>query len=144
MAGPSLKNSGRVLSMDQDNHDQRTRSVAVDFDGTLSHYEHFEGPDILGPPITEMVEKVKALIAEGVQVTIFTARVNPNSGSYQDALSATLAYVAIVEWSKEHLGMVLPVTHEKSREWEHIIDDRAIAVIRNTGVYQSELLNALS
>lgn len=89
-----------------------------------------------------MVRKVKAMLAEGVDVVIFTARVNPGEGNAKDSIDATLAYVAITEWCKKVFGKVLPVTHEKSRHFVTIYDDRAVQIISNTGVSATELLEA--
>lgn len=118
------------------------RCIAVDFDCTLAFYEKWEGPEQTGPPIAEMVRKVKAELAKGTPITIFTARVNPSDANPEDALSATLAYVAITDWCKKVFGKVLPVTHEKSRHWTEIWDDRGRQVIENTGVFLEELLDA--
>ncbi len=49
--------------------------LAVDLDGTLAEYDKFRGHDHIGAPIPAMVERVKALIASGFEVRIFTARV---------------------------------------------------------------------
>lgn len=125
--------------MDKATH---ARTVAVDFDGTLAHYEKFVAPDNLGEPIPEMVRKVKAELAKGTDVVIFTARVNPGQGSGQDALDATLAFVAIAEWSKKVFGKVLPITHEKSRHFVEIWDDRAKEIVQNTGVFATDVIAA--
>ena len=121
----------------------KRRSIAVDLDGTLAHYEHFEGPAKIGAPIPEMVEKVKQALDQGDEVTIFTARVNANSGNYKDALDATIAYVAIADWCTSVFGHILPITHEKSREFTDFWDDRAEGVVKNTGVFKTELMEAL-
>lgn len=123
--------------------DKEKRCVAVDFDATLSHYEHFEGPEVLGPPIPEMVKKIKQLLADGVPVVIFSARVNPSDANADDAMSATLSYVAIANWCQKVFGQVLPITHEKSRHFTEIWDDRAVQVVPNTGVFVAELMESL-
>jgi hypothetical protein len=125
--------------MEKDNH---KRCIAVDFDSTLAHYETFVSPDNVGAPIPEMVRKVKQAMAEGATVVIFTARVNPGEGNAKDSSDATIAYLAIAEWSKKVFGKVLPITHEKSRHFTEIWDDRAKQVIPNTGVFVTELLAA--
>jgi len=48
--------------------------IGVDFDCTLAEYHGWNGGE-LGPPIPAMVERVKAWLAEGREVRIFTARV---------------------------------------------------------------------
>lgn len=117
-------------------------SIAVDFDGTLAEYDHWRGVAHLGKPIPEMVRKVHQVLAAGGEVTIFTARVNPGHGTWEDALSATRSYVLIAEWCQRHLGVLLPITHEKSRDWEEMWDDRAKQVIPNMGVFLDELMEA--
>jgi hypothetical protein len=49
--------------------------VGVDLDGTLATYNTWEGPEHIGEPIPEMVERVKAWRRDGRAVRIFTARV---------------------------------------------------------------------
>jgi hypothetical protein len=118
------------------------RCVAVDFDGTLAEYEKWEGPTVLGEPIPEMVNKIKQLLSEGVPVVIFTARVNPSDANPDDALSATQSYLAIADWCQKVFGELLPITHEKSRQFTEIWDDRAKQVFENTGVFLEELMDA--
>ena len=50
--------------------------IGVDLDGTLARYEQYEGPMSIGEPIPEMVDRVKAWLAAGREVRIFTARVS--------------------------------------------------------------------
>lgn len=118
------------------------RCIACDFDATLAHYEHFISPDNVGSPIPEMVRKVKEALAQGVEVVIFTARVNPGEANAKDSEDATTAYLAIADWCKKVFGKVLPITHEKSRHFTEIWDDRAKQVIPNTGVFLEELMEA--
>lgn len=94
---------------------------AVDFDGTLAHYDGYKGPTALGKPIAKMVEKVKRWIREG-EVVIFTARAS-NSRSV----------TAIKAWCRENLGRELAVTNVLSPRFEFIYNDRARQVRRNTG-----------
>jgi len=92
--------------------------IAVDFDGTLAHYDHYRGHDHVGAPIEPMVKRVRKWIQEGRDVRLFTAR-DPSP--------------AIRRWMKEHLGKVLPITKTKDRYLQAIYDDRAVQVERNTG-----------
>lgn len=99
--------------------------IGVDLDGTLAHYDGFKGPTVIGKPIPAMVERVKQMLANGENVKIFTARVSEDpSGKSR---------TAIEEWSKEHLGRVLPITDVKDHNMKQIWDDRAVGVERNTG-----------
>lgn len=97
--------------------------VGVDFDGTLSHYEGWQGVEHSGAPIMPMVNRVKQWLAEGKDVRIFTARVD--NGNFA---------IKIVElWCMKHIGKILPVTNVKDKECICIYDDRAVQVEKNTG-----------
>jgi hypothetical protein len=124
----------------------KKRVLAVDFDKTLAFYEDgdFEkrGPEYAGAPIEEMVSKVKQAIADGAEVFIYTARVNPGDDSFVEALDATKSYLVIAEWCKKNLGQLLPITHEKSRRFSEFWDDRAKEVVPNHGVFITELMEA--
>lgn len=51
--------------------------IGVDLDGTLAHYDGWKGADHIGAPVPAMVERVKAWLANGREVRIFTARISP-------------------------------------------------------------------
>ena len=112
--------------------------IGVDLDGTLAEYHGWNGG--VGKPIARMVERVKRWIADGIEVRIMTARVSNGGGfseeSKRDADDAFVAEqrVLIQEWCKEHLGVVIPVTHEKDFRMVELWDDRAVQVIPNTGL----------
>ncbi len=125
-----------------DNRESKRKYVGIDFDATLSFYEKFQGPEKLGAPIAEMVRKVKAEMEQGTAFCIFTARVNPGDAGPEEALDATLAFVAIAHWSEKVFGKTLPITHEKSRHFSEIWDDRGRQVLENTGVFITELMEA--
>lgn len=117
----------------------------VDLDGTLAEYDHWKGADHIGAPIPAMIEKVKKALAEGKDVRIFTARVWPLGTTAEDFVHNTLrteqaltARRAIVEWCKEHLGCVLPITCVKDYGLVEMWDDRAKQVIPNTGMFIEE------
>jgi hypothetical protein len=113
--------------------DQQGGWVGIDFDGTL--VEHYEGqdPHVIGKPIPLMVRRVKRWIAQGKDVRIFTARVNPRVG--KDAAEyAENARRSIERWCFRHLGKILPATHEKDYLMIEYFDDRAVQMIPNTGV----------
>lgn len=119
--------------------------IAVDLDGTLAHYDGWQGADHIGAPIPAMVERVKRWLAEGRDVRIFTARVSypsipagsRNNKALRDAQErvkqAQTARVAIARWSEEHIGQRLQVTNEKDYAMIELWDDRAVQVIPNTG-----------
>lgn len=124
----------------------KPRIIACDFDGTLAEYAEGDidkfGTSHIGAPIPEMVKKVKAALADGDHVIIFTARVNPVGHDPKDALIATQAYLLIAAWCKQHLGTVLPISHEKSTMMSEFWDDKAVGVIPNTGTFVTELMDA--
>ena len=102
--------------------------ILVDFDRTLAHYTSWtlNGPT-LGNPIPAMVERVRRWVAAGEDVRIFTARAaanNPRVGADT---------VAIQDWCREHIGMVLAVTNQKDFQTKAIWDDIAVTVEPNTG-----------
>ena len=104
--------------------------IGVDLDGTLACEDEWRGIEHIGEPIPRMVERVKALIAEGHNVRIFTAR----ASRLQSEEERSIAIHYVEEWCKKHLGQRLPVTNEKDHNLKYFFDDRAIAVECNTGI----------
>ncbi len=74
-----------------------------------------------------MLERVKAWLAEGLEVRIFTARV---SGPHAEAREVE---TAIKAWCREHVGRELSATCTKDYQMVELWDDRAVQVERNTG-----------
>ena len=103
--------------------------IGVDLDGTLAVEDEWRGIEHIGEPIPRMVERVKALIAEGHDVRIFTAR----ASRLQSDEERTLAIRCVEAWCETHLGKRLPVTNEKDHRLKFFYDDRAITVEFNTG-----------
>ena len=106
--------------------------IGVDLDGTLAVYDDWRGVEHIGEPIAPMVERVKAWIAEGVDVRIFTARVYGEGRAH--------AISPIERWCIEHIGCELPVTCTKDYGMVELWDDRAVQVIPNTGIPLRESL----
>lgn len=103
--------------------------IGVDLDGTLAVYEGWKGADHVGAPVEPMVARVRNWLDEGLlSVRVFTARVNPVNGE-----EAHVSRRAIEAWCAEHIGCVLPVTHEKDFQMVTLYDDRCIQVEANTG-----------
>lgn len=98
--------------------------IGVDLDGTLAHYTTWKGAHHIGEPIPAMVERVKAWLAEGEDVRVFTARAHQASPG---------ALAAIEAWCLAHLGQVLPITNMKDMKMRELWDDRAVQVEKNTG-----------
>lgn len=114
--------------------------VGVDLDGTLAFYDHWRGPDHIGAPIPAMLERVKKWLSEGIDVRIFTARVDAGTAALSMGNLDGEAYrnVKSVErnihrWCLKHLGRELPVTCKKDFGMIELWDDRCIQVIPNTG-----------
>lgn len=101
--------------------------IAVDLDGTLAHYEGWNGPHNIGNPLPLMLTRVSRWLSEGRDVRIFTARV---SG---DSKAAALALPPIEAWCQKHLGQVLPVTCKKDYGMIELWDDRCVQIITNVG-----------
>lgn len=99
--------------------------IGVDLDGTLARYDTWRGPETIGPPIPEMVERVLALLYQGWEVRIFTARVS------DDPNGTALGHIQ--RWCEKHLGVKLPVTCIKDYNMVLFYDDRAVQVEPNTG-----------
>jgi hypothetical protein len=111
--------------------------IGVDFDGTLAHYEGWNGGE-LGKPIAAMVTRVKDWIAKGHTVKIFTARVGATGlitsiGNNDDIDFADQQRKKIQDWCKEHIGVELEVTATKDFAMIELWDDRAVQVKANTG-----------
>lgn len=101
--------------------------IGVDLDGTLARYDGWHGIEYIGPPIARVVSYVKELRRAGVEVRIFTAR-----------LQELGALIPIQNWSQKHLGEVLPVTDRKDFGMVYLVDDRAVPVEPNTGRFLLE------
>lgn len=102
--------------------------IGVDLDGTLAEYTEWAGPEVIGPPVPAMLERVEKWISEGRDVRIYTARV----GHDNEARNNQAADV-IIQWCREHLGCVLPITCKKDFEMIELWDDRCVQVEPNTG-----------
>lgn len=114
--------------------------IGVDLDGTLAHYDRWRGIEHIGAPIAPMIERVKAWLADGQEVRIFTARVDGGEvalamGNAAGAAHRDVAAVRghIERWCAQHIGQVLPVTCTKDYGMIELWDDRAVQVIPNTG-----------
>jgi hypothetical protein len=121
--------------------------IGVDLDGTLAEYGGWKGPTHIGRPIPRMVERVKAWLAEGKDVRIFTARAYPYETSgivgehgasdvwtpTETPRDVSFAVAAIQDWCTVVFGQPLPVTCVKDFGMIELWDDRAIQVRVNTG-----------
>lgn len=98
--------------------------IGVDLDGTLAMYGEWQGYLHIGEPIPEMVKRVQEWLDAGIEVRIFTARL--------DGGGAHAAQI-IKLWCKQHIGQMLEVTNVKTAGMIELWDDRAVRVERNTG-----------
>lgn len=121
--------------------------IGIDLDGTLAEYNGWQGPEHIGAPIEKMVERVKAWLAEGKDVRIFTARVSyPNPADLDVSTEeyakrkneAEIARLAINIWCARVFGRYLPITNQKDYGMVFCVDDRCKQVIPNTGVLLEE------
>jgi hypothetical protein len=103
-------------------------------------YDKWRGPAHIGDPIPKMVERVKVWLAAGVDVRIFTARVDGGevaaAEGHPDAplmrkVDEVRAHIEV--WCLRVLGRVLPVTNRKDYGMIELWDDRAVQVVPNTG-----------
>lgn len=96
--------------------------IGVDLDATLAYYDGWKGPQHIGEPIWPMVQRIKAWMAAGKTVKIFTAR------------ASVPEQVTFVEmWCEKNLGVKLEVTNVKDFGMIELWDDRAVGVIPNIG-----------
>jgi hypothetical protein len=105
--------------------------IGVDLDGTLMTW--VGNGDVMGHPVPRMVDRVKFWLSQGKNVKIFTAR-----ASQSDKVRLDANIRAINLWCLEHLGVVLPVTCVKDYDCVEIWDDKAVRVVRNTGLTEWE------
>jgi hypothetical protein len=124
--------------------------VGVDLDGTLARWGTADAPpDIMaiGEPVPVMLELVKRMLAQGVEVRIFTARVGPCTDEESAAASGLSAErfcewqrLMIEHWCKKHLGRSLTVTATKDFHMCKLYDDRAVQVMPNSGMLLEDLV----
>ena len=99
--------------------------IGVDLDGTLAHYDGWQGVENIGGPIEVMVNRVQRWIENGWEVKIVTARV-----AYDDPDGAR---PHIKEWL-EQVGLPdLQITNVKDYGMIVLWDDRCVTVEKNTG-----------
>ena len=86
-----------------------------------------------------MVDRVKNLLREGMEIRIFTARAHSDGTPEGDA-GVRIACEEIGKWCEKHIGRKLPVTCSKDLDLIVMFDDRARQVMENTGVVVGETL----
>lgn len=102
--------------------------IGVDLDGTLAHYEGWQGIEHIGPPVELMVVRVRRWLQEGRKVKIFTARVSEPDPKLREVI------IEVIHRWLEKAGLPrLEVTNVKDYGMVELWDDRAVQVIANTG-----------
>jgi hypothetical protein len=102
------------------------KTIACDLDGTLAEYDRWRGIEHIGKPIERTLRRVRAALAAGHAVEIFTARV-----AFADDADTAGKYIE--DWCRQHVGQVLPVTCIKGGHFTEFWDDRAVGVHKNAG-----------
>lgn len=116
--------------------------IGVDLDGTLAEYHGWVNTFHIGDPIPKMVERVKRWLALGIEVRIFTARIDGGKAASKMGVDADIVAkyenveaitLMIQQWCIRHIGQSLEVTCKKDYGMMQLWDDRAIQVVPNTG-----------
>jgi len=124
--------------------------IGVDLDGTLAHYDTWNGIDDIGEPIKPMCDRVRKWLAQGKTVKIFTARVHGIGMKFFDESEKVsnkadvrrysyseqteeMIKGPIEEFCLKEFGMVLEITNTKDFGMIELWDDRCVQVVPNTG-----------
>lgn len=97
--------------------------IGVDLDGTLAMSDPEAETSYIGPPVPHMIKRVQHWIETGRTVKIFTAR----AGNAQDEDK-------IHQWCSRHGLPKLEITNRKDHKMIALWDDRAVGVVKNTGL----------
>lgn len=106
--------------------------IGVDLDGTLARNRGNSGPGDIGPPIPEMIDRVRMWLEQGRKVKIFTARATDKE-----------QIPFIKQWLKAAGLGDLEITNVKDYDMASLWDDRAIRVKRNTGEVAEQVASHL-
>lgn len=105
-----------------------TRTIFVDFDGTLAKQDIDRYKRQIGEPIFSMIDKVKTELDKGSRVVIFTARASYWADDHEKS--------DIEQFCLKHIGQILPITAIKEHYIDEIWDDRAREIIKNQGEFK--------
>ncbi len=114
---------------------ERIVTIACDLDGTLAHHDTWRGIEHIGAPIAGTLDRVKAALARGWEVEVFTARVAEESEWNQPRGRVAEARRHIEQWCLLHVGRVLPVTAVKSGRFVEFWDDKAVSIQKNEATH---------
>jgi len=109
------------------------KKYAADFDGTLAEYHGWKGIEHTGAPVPEMVNRVRTWLAQGHEVSIYTARLTASEEFSAGERDIPRIKEVIQTWCERHIGCRLPVTNIKGG-FNEFWDDRAVHVVMNTGL----------
>ena len=107
--------------------------VGVDLDGTLAEFDGWKGVEHIGRPIHAVVENVKRLLMSGHNVKIFTARAHEGAPAVK----------AIHNFLFQNGIPKLEVTATKDFDMLFCIDDRALQVVSNKGIFVQDEVKRL-
>ncbi len=112
---------------------EKTNTLAVDLDGTLAERQSPFNPLTVGDVIPAMLSKVKAQLAKGRKVVLFTARASTMDDKAEKAIKA---------WLKEHGLEKLEITCTKTPDITEFWDDRARGVKVDEGHFRELVKDA--
>jgi len=119
---------------------ERQKTVAIDLDGTLAHYDHWRGPEHIGAPVTEAMTICRLLHKAGIKVIVYTCRTNRTMNEISGINTAKMVR-DIGAWLHEwDLGFIHVSENEGKPFASAYIDDRAVYFKRNGG----ELVETIS
>lgn len=114
----------------------KTIHIACDLDATLA--QRLPGEDLsrIGEPIQPMIDQVKIWLSKGYKVSIFTARVSNwhKDGSMRTPQTKQRQRSMILRFLEENGLPALLITADKSPQFTHFVDDKAVEVYKNKGV----------
>ena len=111
-----------------------SKTVCVDLDATLAHYEGWRGEDHIGPPRPGARDFMAALRARGLRAVVFTTRVKADVPDRPPGETPDTLAVRVVAWLDAngipHDGVY---TGQGKPMAAAYVDDRAVAVPSNPG-----------
>ncbi len=117
----------------------KRKTYAVDWDGTLVHYDGWLGPGVYGKPILNMVTRIHSWLREGHEVLIFTSRVSVEHSPEHVMIESRKIDIAL-----QKMGLpLLQITANKYIRISEFWDDRAVGLERNTGRVRDEDLGTV-
>jgi hypothetical protein len=110
--------------------------IALDLDRTLATFHSGQDLNTVGEPILPMVKNVKKWLKLGYNVTIFTARVSTHfkKGGKRGPAFIESQKRLITNFLVENGLPALDITANKSPNFTHFVDDKAVRSIPNEGI----------